>query len=355
MYIIDDKIGQYAVVGGAFLGGGGGGSQEKGLAALKHALKIGKIIVKDIDDFNEQDIILTASAVGSPASEEGFISPEQIIENFELFQKNYGKKIAGIITNENGGYSTTNGWILSAATGIPLVDAPCNGRAHPTGVMGSMGLENIKDYRSFQAASGGKKGKEILTFIKGDMESVSRMVRQSAVEAGGLVTVVRNPVEAVYVKKNAAPRSLKQAIDIGKIFIESKNPESIISSLEKMIGLEVIAKGVVSEYELITEGGFDYGFIKVQKQDKSEIKAYFWNEFMSADEEKRISTFPELIGCIDIKTGHVLSSATIRKNDEIYLYKVSSNQLILGAGMKNVSQFRLIEKILGIEIVKYVF
>jgi uncharacterized protein len=157
------------------------------------------------------------------------------------------------------------------------------------------------------------------------------------------------------VKKNAAPRSLKQAIDIGKIFIESKNPESIISSLEKMIGLEVIAKGVVSEYELITEGGFDYGFIKVQKQDKSEIKAYFWNEFMSADEEKRISTFPELIGCIDIKTGHVLSSATIRKNDEIYLYKVSSNQLILGAGMKNVSQFRLIEKILGIEIVKYVF
>jgi hypothetical protein len=356
MYKIDEKIGKYAVLGGAFLGGGGGGAEKEGLKALEDALKLGEILVRDIEDFDDNDIILTASAVGSPASKEGFISPKQIIDNFELFKALYGKEIAGIITNENGGYSTTNGWILSAAIGIPLVDAPCNGRAHPTGVMGSMGLENIKEYISAQAASGGKNDREISVFVKSNMDSAAKMVRQAAVESGGLITVLRNPIEAAYVKKNAAPGALKQAIDVGRIFAESENPLLIIEGLKEIIGLEVIAEGVVSEYELTIEGGFDYGYIKIKEEGASDIKAYFWNEFMAVDgEDKRIATFPDLIGCIDAKTGKILTSATIRKNDEIYLYKVAAEKLILGAGMKNISQFELIEKILGIEVVKYAF
>ena len=356
MYKIDSINGKYAVAGGAFLGGGGGGSYEEGLITLDEALKIGEILVKEIEDFEYDEIILTASAVGSPASKEGYMSVEQVIDNFEFFKKTFDKNVAGIITNENGGHSTTNGWILSAATGIPLVDAPCNGRAHPTGVMGSMGLENIENYIAVQTAAGGKNKKSISTYITGNMDSTSKMIRQAAVEAGGLVTVLRNPVEVSYVKENAAPHSLKQAIDIGKIFVESKDTEKIISELEAMIGLEVVVKGEVAEYELVTEGGFDHGYIKVKGKSKSEFKAYFWNEFMAVDNNsERIVTFPDLIGCINVENGKILTSATIKKGDNIYIYKVSKEKLILGAGMKNKNQFKLIESILGLEILRYAF
>lgn len=355
MYRINKKNGRYAVVGGAFLGGGGGGSAKEGFAILDETLKSGEILVKDIEEFDAEDIIVTASAVGSPASTQGFISVEQVVDNLELFKAMYGGEIKGIITNENGGLSTTNGWILSAATGIPLIDAPCNGRAHPTGVMGSMGIEDIKGYESVQVASGGKGDKNISTYVKGSMAGAAKIVRQAAVEAGGLVTVLRNPISAKYVRENAAPKSLKQAIEIGEIFECSENTDEIIEKLKEKIDLEIIAKGIIAEYELIIEGGFDYGFIKINDEGK-EYKATFWNEFMTIDESgERIATFPDLIGCFDEKSGEILTSAKVKKGDSVYLYKVPGKNLILGAGMKNREQFELIENILKIEIVKYVF
>lgn len=356
MYKIDFEIGKCAVVGGAFLGGGGGGSYLEGLSTLENSLKFGEIIVKDIEDFNDEDIIVTASAVGSPASKEGYISTKQVIDNFELFRKIYNLKIAGIITNENGGHSTTNGWILSAATKIPLVDAPCNGRAHPTGVMGSMGLETVDNYITVQTATGGKGIRDMETYVKGNMNNAAKIVRQAAVEAGGLVTVLRNPVNAAYVKKNAAPKALKQAIEIGKIFSNTNDSGEIIKNLINLIGLEVIAKGIITEHQLIIEGGFDHGYIKLITDDGREYKTTFWNEFMTINENNtRLATFPDLIGCIEVESGKVLTSATINKGDSIYLYKVPKQNLILGSGMKNRDQFQLIEDILKTDIIKYVF
>ena len=355
MYRIDYQNGKYAVLGGAFLGGGGGGSETEGLSTLEASLELGEILVKDIEEFDDEDIVVTASAVGSPASTEGYISVEQVIDNLELFKKIYDGEIKGIITNENGGHSTTNGWILSAATGIPLIDAPCNGRAHPTGVMGSMGLESIKGYKTVQTASGGKGEKSISTYVKGSMGNAAKIVRQAAVEAGGLVTVLRNPISAEYVKENAASKSLMQAIEIGKIFECSENCDEIIEKLKEMIDLEVIARGIITEHELIIEGGFDHGFIKINDEGK-EYKATFWNEFMTIDEaNERIATFPDLIGCIEEKSGKILTSATVKKGDFVYLYKVPRGKLILGSGMKNKKQFELIEDILKTDITKYVF
>lgn len=356
MYEINLENGNYAIMGGIFLGGGGGGSYLEGLATLENSLKLGEIIVKDIEDFNDEDIIVTASAVGSPASEEGFISVEQVINNFKLFKNVYNGKIAGIITNENGGHSTANGWILSAATGIPLVDAPCNGRAHPTGVMGSMGLEIVENYVTVQTASGGKDLKRIETYSRGSMERTSRIIRHAAVEAGGLVTVLRNPVKAEYVGKNAAPKAIMQAVEIGKIFVNSQNTDEIITKLINTVSLEVVAVGRVTDYKLITEGGFDHGYINISADNGKKYEAAFWNEFMTVDSHgRRLATFPDLIGCIDAKSGKVLTSAEISKNDYIYLYKVPKENLILGSGMKNRKQFQLIENILRKDIVKYTF
>lgn len=355
MMKIDAISGKHAVLGGAFLGGGGGGSEIEGLKTLEEALKYGEIELHSIDEFNKDDVILTASAVGSPASTESYISVQQVVDNLSLFKTIYSQEIKGIITNENGGHSTTNGWILSAATGIPLVDAPCNGRAHPTGVMGSMGLETISGYETVQTAAGGRSEMAVSVSIRGNLDRASRMVRQAAVEAGGLVTVLRNPVDAGYVKEHAAIGSLAMAIEVGKILDEAADTDEAVEKLSAFYELSLVAKGSVVECHLTIEGGFDHGYIVIDDGDR-QFKVTFWNEFMSVEVEgERLATFPDLIGLLEATSKKVLTSAMVKEGDQVCLYKIPKARLILGSGMKSRDQIRLVEKVLNIEMEKYIF
>lgn len=348
MYKLDKSSGEAAVLGGFFLGGGGGGSITMGMDALNEALELGDIIVKEINDVDDEDIIITASAVGSPASKDGYFSKEQVLRVYELLTHNTKNDIKGIITNENGGCSTTNGWILAAMTGIPLIDAPCNGRAHPTGAMGSMGLSKTENYTSVQAAAGGKPDKSIELVVKGTLTSASKLVRQAAVESGGLVTVLRNPVTAKYVKENAAPKAIKQAVQIGVVFQKFRGHSyKIIEELRKVIDLDVLIEGTVKDLTLCTQGGFDVGKLDISGGNEK-CSITFWNEYMTVERNiERLATFPDLIVTIDKNTGDVRSSAEIKDDDEIILIKVPRSEIILGMGMFDEALFKDVEKIIG--------
>lgn len=355
---INEGLAKAAVLGGVFLGGGGGGSVERGLNTAKEALAAGELVLVSVDYLDRQDIVITASAVGSPASKDGHVSPEQVTRSLDIFRGMLGRRIGGVITNENGGHSTTNGWLLSAMAGIPLIDAPCNGRAHPTGMMGSMGLSRRSDYQTIQVALGGNPelDKEIEVAAKGSLASTSQIVRRAAVEAGGLVTVLRNPVEAEYVRQNAAVGGLKQAIEVGKVFVEHEgDADRIIGKLGSIFPVEVLAKGIVKSYDINIQDGFDVGSVAVAS-DEAEHRLTYWNEYMTAEQGgRRLATFPDLIATMDAKTGAVLTSAEIRENDEIIVVSVNRNHLRLGQGMFDKSLFVKAEEVLEKELIKYVF
>ncbi len=196
-----------AVVGGCVLGGGGGGSVEFGMRLAAQATQAGPLTLLSQDELDGQAILFNVSAVGAPSAKEAFASPEDYRSTIENLARFTGRSPAGIVTNEMGGLATVNGWLQSAETGIPIVDLPSNGRAHPTGVMGAMGLHRDKDYLSVQAAAGGDpaQGRHIELVVSASLSSASQMVRQAAVCAGGMVAVARNPVSVAYARENAAP------------------------------------------------------------------------------------------------------------------------------------------------------
>ena len=353
MIELTKDLGTAALYGGIFLGGGGGGLLNTGMETLDAALSLGTVRMVDLADFDPEALVITASAVGSPASKEGYLSTEQVLNAFDMIQNRLDAPVEGIITNENGGHSSSNGWILAAAKGIPLIDAPCNGRAHPTGVMGSMGLDLLSRYSSVQAAAGGKGARAIEVTVRGQMNHCAGIIRQAAVSAGGLVTVYRNPVKAGYLAENGAPGAMNQAIQIGQIFRGSPDKESLYKGLTEQLDMEVLASGQVSEFSLTIEGGFDHGFLCITEGDKT-WKTTFWNEFMSVElNGRRLATFPDLIACLDSKTGQVVTSAEMEKGRVIDIVKVPMERLILGAGMKNRSQFELVESVLGIPMTPY--
>ena len=161
--ITNEKELEAAVYGGAFLGGDGGGLIEEGIRLGKVALEIGGVRIADPKEL----FVVTASTVGSQAKGKGVLKPYNYIEAIRIVKRELGE-LSGLISSENGGLNTVAAWFQVAALGLPVVDAPCDGRAHPTILMGSMGLHRVEGYVSLQSFSVGSAEKNHVSgLIKG--------------------------------------------------------------------------------------------------------------------------------------------------------------------------------------------
>ncbi|TET62954.1 DUF917 family protein [Candidatus Aerophobetes bacterium] len=352
MLKIDREWAEAAVLGGAILGGGGGGSLEEGRRLAKLALELGNPTISRLEQFPEESLILTVSAVGAPSTNQHPI-PSYYVKSVRIMMDQLRAEIRGIMTNEIGGLAVVNGLLQSAALDISLVDAACNGRAHPTGAMGSMGLSMDKDFISHQAAVGGfrEDGRYIEIYAKGALWMVCKMIRKAAEEAGGAIAVARNPVPARYVRENAAVGVLSQAVRIGRTYLEGNSGEDRAEKVVKALNGAIIVQGKVDSVELVLQGGFDVGEVKV-----GEFELTFWNEYMTLEREgERLATFPDLIMTMQAKSGRPITTAEIQKDQEAVIIMVPRENLKLGAGMRDPELFREVEEVIGKDIVKYVF
>ncbi|MDA8216318.1 MAG: DUF917 family protein, partial [Dehalococcoidales bacterium] len=310
-------------------------------------------------------ILVTASAVGAPAAKEAYALPTYYIKAVALLAKYGDAKVEGLITNESGGLATVNGWLQSAALGVPVVDAPCNGRAHPTGVMGSLGLHKNAGYVATQTAVGGnpETGRYVEIFVRGALDKTAALVRQAAVQAGGMVAVARNPVTAAYARDNAAPGAVKQAIAIGRAMRakQGAGPLAMIEAVCEELHAEIVARGEITDVQLETKGGFDVGTVVVKTAGQQRVELAFWNEYVSlevaegAQPATRVGTFPDLMATFDLATGLPVSSAQVVVGEQIAVVRAPRERLILGAGMRDPDLARAIEEATGKAVVKYVF
>ena len=351
--IIDEQLVEAAVIGGAVLGGGGGGSMGWGRELAELAVRMGTVRLVDIDTIDDKAILVTVSAVGAPAAKAALVKPVAYVRAVELLTEKAQIKAGGLITNENGGTATVNGWLQSAILGIPVVDAPCNGRAHPTGAMGAMGLHAKEGYVSYQAAAGGDpaQGRYLELVVEGNIEQAAALVRQAAVQAGGLVAVARNPIDAGYVKKNGAPGAVRQSISLGQAMLTArpKGGTAVVEAAAEVLGGEIVEMGTVEKVELVTAGGFDSGRVTL-----GSIEFTFWNEYMTLEKDgTRLGTFPDLIMTLDQSTGMPVSSADIREQQDVAILYVPRANLLLGAGMFCPELLVAAEQVTGKRLVDY--
>lgn len=347
----DEKMAEAAVLGGAFLGGGGGGSVKEGLKMAKKALEIGEVKIIDLEDLPTDATVLTTSVVGASSTREAVIEPSHLISAVQLLVEKEKINVFGLISSENGGFSTINGWIQSASLKIPVVDAPADGRAHPTGIMGSMGLYRLKNYISIQSAVGGdrKRGRYVELIVKGNLNSASKLVRQAAVHVGGLIAVARNPVSVDYVARNGAPKAIKQAIKIGEIILK-KRGESLEESaydIVNFIGGSFIDKGIVEAVKLEMKEGFDVGRAQIRSEKGQKYKLTFLNEFMTLSTgDKRLASFPDLITLINLSSKLPVLSCDMKVGQRVAILTVPKEKLILGQGVKEPELLKQLELII---------
>lgn len=359
--LLDREAVEAAVLGGAVLGGGGGGSTEWGRRQGLLAVELGRPELVDLDDLPDGATLLTVSAVGSPAATTAFTLPMDYVRAVELVTAG-GTPVHGLITNECGALATVNGWFQAAVLGLPVVDAPCNGRAHPTGLMGSLGLQRLPEYLAVQAAVGGdaRAGRRVELLVRGQIERAAALVLQASIQAGGMVAVARNPVSVGYARAHAAPGAIRQCIAVGRAMLERRQagPDATLQAAAETLGGRIVARGQVADVALETVGGLDVGTIRVDVGGGAAAELVFWNEYMCLDllgagGAQRAATFPDLLATFDATTGLPLSSAEVRAGQTVAILHVERGKLRLGAGMRDAELLRAIETATGREILRH--
>ncbi len=347
---LDSAMMEAAVYGGAVLGGGGGGWIEDGMETGRLALEVGSPQLFTADEMNDEDLLATVALVGAPAAEDQYVKPMHYVRALQLLEKTIQQPIKGIITNENGAGTTVNGWFQAAVTGLPVIDLPCNGRAHPTGTMGAMNLHQVDGYISHQAAVGGKDERYHEVCVSGHLQQAAGLVRKLSVEAGGLVVVARNPISVSYAREHGAQGAILQAIEVGQALLSAKG-EAAIEAVCQKLGGRVITAGLVDEFELTTAGGFDVGRVVIEGHEMT-----FWNEYMTLEHKgERLGTFPDLIMTLDAQTAKPIVSAALEKGQKLAVIHVPKERLILSATMRNRELLAAVESAVHKEILSYVF
>jgi hypothetical protein len=338
-----------AVYGGAVLGGGGGGWIEDGLQIARLAVEAGDVELWTIDELNDTDLVVTVALVGAPGAKERHVTPRHYLRALDLLRQQLDRPVAGIITNENGAAAAVNGWFQAALSGLPVIDCPCNGRAHPTGVMGSLNLSEVPGYVSRQAAAGGGGERYLEVTVSGPLERAAALVRKASVEAGGLLAVARNPVPASHARLNGAPGAIGQAIAVGEALL-SHHGEAAIAAVVEKLGGKVAACGTVTGCSLKTTGGFDVGTVAID--DRYELT--FWNEYMTLEQAgERLATFPDLLMTFDARSARPVISAEIAPEQNICVVTVPREKLILSTTMWNAKLLKPIESIINKDIVRF--
>ncbi|HVB09931.1 MAG TPA: DUF917 family protein [Bacillota bacterium] len=350
---IDDSELLRLVHGGAVLGGGGGGSIAEGLAAGWRAVAGGCPRIMELDAIAPDSIVVTLSRVGPIVADEPR-GTDDGLRALRLFREAFPGEVAGFVPSEVGPGAVTYGLAESSATGLPVIDAPCNGRAHPTGVMGSLGLDADPAYSTVTVAVGGSLGSPgIEVTARGDLSLAAQLVRESAARLGRPVTVVRNPVPASYLRQHAAVGALAMARKVGGALLRSlpSGVAAVMDAIAELLGGQAHGCGPVQEIDLADRGGYTVGRLRVALTPRRVLTVPVCNEYMMVfDPEGRLASFPDLIVLFDAETALPLGSRSLRTGQEVGVLTVPRSRLILGSPMRNPALLHPVEALIGYQL-----
>ena len=342
-----------AVAGGSVLAAGGGGWVDHGLLVGTTAVARGTPRLVTLDELDPDAMIATVSAIGAPAAVGWEMRPEDYVRALQLLIEAVDEPIVGTVTAQNGSSTTCNGWVASAVLGTMVVDAAGDGRAHPTGKMGSFGLAANDDYETVQAVAGGNRSQrrymEVVT--RGTVRHTANVLRTASHQSGGFIACARNPLPAAFVAQHAAVGAISFALELGEAILaaESAGPDAVIAATTEHLGGRILVTAAVRTRELRTENAFDIGTIEV-----GEVELGFVNEYMTAEGAgERLATFPDVLATLSTKTGRIISIADLRPGDEVAVLHVPKANVPLGDGVREPSVYPEVEAMLGKPLAEY--
>jgi uncharacterized protein len=344
-----------AIWGGSVLACGGGGWVSHGELMAEVATRSGAPTLCSVDEIPDDAWVVTVTAIGAPGAADWEIQPDDYVNALKLVMERAPGPVVAVLTAQNGSSTTLNGWYQSATLGVKVLDAAGDVRAHPTGKLGGMGLTERPGYRTVQAVAGGnrKLHGELRLVAEGSIVTTSNILRDVSVRVGGFIAAARNPVEAAWVKHNAALGAITFALDLGRA-MRARSEAGTSAVIEAACGQTsgtILAQGPVKVVTpRRTEGGFDHGAFSVDG-----LTLRYLNEYMAVDRgDRRLATYPDVITTLSMKTGRPASIAEISEGDDIAVFHVHRRHLPLSSSTRDRVALAEVEQIMGVDLTRAV-
>jgi len=340
-----------AIIGGMLLsaGGSGKGRVAKDRRFGEAAFSLGPIRLASIDAVDADAGILIATAVGAPVGGKHLANPDHSVQAARQLLAAARSEVAGVIPGHVPGIY---GWLVAAALGIPLLDAACNGRGHPTVKMGSLGLSSRPDVRFVQSGV----GDNVSITVDGNAVVTSALMRAAAVQNGGLIMACRGPLKASLIRSAGAVGAIGYQLGLGRA-VTAAGPSGLAkmeAALQFTRGRMLVTGRVVSNTVAYREG-FDVGTVTVRGDPGDrQIELGVCNEFMMAEADgERVATFPDLMAAMDPQTGEVLAISELPEGTPVTIFAVSKRDLPMGSGIYDPAVYPDVEQALGAPLARY--
>ncbi|MDR2565549.1 MAG: DUF917 family protein [Bifidobacteriaceae bacterium] len=343
----------HGVLGGGVLACGGGGWKRHGELMGDLATSLGRPSLASVRELPEDTIVATVTAIGAPAAENWEIRPVDYLDALTTLMRQVDGRIGAVMTAQNGFSTTHNGWIQSAALGIPVLDAAGDVRAHPTGKLGSLGLGERPGYTCTAVVAGGNRqlAGRFVSINVGDVNTCDDVLRDISVRVGGFIASARNPVELAWVKDHAALGAISLALDLGEAMREAGAGRSgagnaVAAAVAGALGAEVLARGpLVFETPNVTKGGWDHGVFRVQ-----DCLVPFLNEFMAVQQNGEwIFAYPATICLLDGATGEPMAVERAVEGQDCVLLAAPASALPVSSSAIDPAGLAECAELLGID------
>jgi hypothetical protein len=302
-------------VGGAILGTGGGGDPYIGKLMAQRAIrKHGPVRMIDVEEVDDEALVVPCAMMGAPTvMVEKIPEGQEILVAFRKLEKFLGKKIGAILCAEAGGLNSTIPFVISAMTGIPVIDGDGMGRAYPELQMVTFTMHGVSATPMVVVDD---KGNTVLLECI-DNRWTERLARSATIEMGGSVLITLYPMSGAVAKKSCIRGTLTLARRLGEILRESRlSHADAIAAIRSKLNALTIFEGRVIDVARRTETGFARGDAKFEGVDTYRGRSYriaFQNEFLIAEQDgEPLVTTPDLITLLDADTGAPITTETIR-------------------------------------------
>ena len=321
------------ITGAAFLGAGGGGSPKDGLKLLAELRSRSKAAVTlfSHQEMGDDEWAVMVAEIGAPramSEAESFAEPVIAFRLMQDVAAQSGKHIRYLMAGELGGFNTMVPLYVAALEGIPFVDADGNGRAVPEL---ATDLYAVRDVAHSPITMASSTGDSVVAHLGDPMdhhgaENIARHVCMAYGQQAAFCTCVVNREMIV---DKLVPGSMTLCMAVGRAFREGRDIQGVWSALEHEAGAKELFAGTITDIELKTEGGFDFGITHVDGTEAYEGKSVtvgFKNENMILRDGSGevLGTVPDLIALVDLDALEPLTNADTREGQNVAVFGLTA-------------------------------
>ncbi len=316
--------------GAALLATGGGGDPYLSYLAAVQAMKLyGAAELISVHDLADDAVIVAIGAVGAPTTSlELLPSVDDAAKVLDAYRDYTGEKIDAVISFEIGGGNSLVPIMAAAASGLPVIDGDGMGRALPEVQMMTYAIAGISATPAVAIDYAGNTQ----VFHADSIEDYEPMIRNFAMEHGGMVLSVEFRMTARELRACIVPDTVSLSIALGRVLKSGAgNALQIAPALEAIFEdspygqLKMLFNGTVSDFSTTVVGGYDVGraVIEPAEGEGPALSIDIKNEYLTAWlGDKLLASVPDLIMILDVETAQPINAERLRFGQRIAVYGI---------------------------------